>query len=44
MTENMKKFLEIVSKESTEYQEKLNKITDKDEIIKLAAEKGVTLT
>ena len=40
----MKKFLELVSKESKEYQEKLNKIADKDEIIALAAEKGVSLT
>lgn len=44
MSENMKKFLELVSQESKEYQEKLNTISDKDEIIRLAAEKGVTLT
>lgn len=44
MTENMKKFLELVSEESAEYQEKLNTIADKDEVIALAADKGVTLT
>ena len=44
MTENMKKFLEIASKESKEYLEKMSKIEDKDEFIRLAAEKGVTLT
>lgn len=44
MSENMKKFLELASKESAEYQEKMNKITDKDEFIALAAEKGVILT
>ena len=43
MTENIQKFLEIASKEDGEFHKKLNDM-GKDEIIQLAAEKGVTLT
>lgn len=43
MTENMKRFMELVSQESEEYIGKLNK-ADRNEIIALAAGKGITLT
>lgn len=43
MTDNLKKFLELVSAEDKAYAEKVCK-ADVDELIALAAEKGVTLT
>lgn len=43
MTENMKKFLELASQESDGFLEKLGK-ADQQELVALAAEKGVSLT
>ena len=44
MTENAKKFMEYVSALDKETMEKVSKMTEKDEIIAYAAEKGFTLT
>ena len=43
MTDNMKQFLELASRESEEYIKKLTS-AEKDAVIALAAEKGFTLT
>ena len=43
MTENVQKFLELASQEDEDYQKKLNG-DDRDGVIALAAEKGITLT
>ncbi len=43
MTENMKKFLELVSQEDEAYVKKVTSL-DKEGVIALAAEKGITLT
>ncbi len=43
MTDNMKKFLENIS-EDKEFIEKLNKAGSEEAVIRLAAEKGFTLT
>ncbi len=43
MTENMKRFLELVSQEDEAYQMKLTEL-DKDGIIALAAERGITIS
>lgn len=43
MNEKVKKFLELVSAEGQESIERMNK-ADKDELIAMAAQKGITLT